>query len=366
MILKELYLKNFRNLSRIEVYCENPINVIWGDNAQGKTNILESIYLLSNLKSFRQSKNIELIKFNESESLISGSVDDKGLVNKLKVNLFSNKRRQILNNCKVEDLTQYLGVLRAVLFTPEEIFTLRGYPVGRRALIDRAVLQTEVIYLKYYQSYLKILKHRNYLLKNKTYTDQILVWNKTLAANGAKIRKYRQNFIERINPILKTVYKSICYDQEDINIKYSIDFKSENELANELIEDLNKNIKKDFSTGITASGPHRDEVFIEINDKPLKFFGSQGQQRSFLLAFKAAQIIDQEKLFGTSPILLLDDLSSELDDCRQSNFLNFLIKQNCQVFLTTVQPKKFIQFIDDKADYFSIKNGFLSKNKKFF
>ncbi len=357
MILNSLAIRQFRNLDHLELDWNESFNVIWGRNAQGKTNILEAIYLLGQLKSFRQSRGSELIQHGEHQAKLTGQIKRDDVIHKLELHVHVNGRTPRINGKTVQRLSQYLGHLRAVLFTPEELGIVRGYPAGRRALLDRAVLQSDPTYLERVQEYERILRQRNQLLKDQATATELDSWSEALANMGGRIRSDRLQYISRLRPHLKEVYRNITQQTEEVDIEYSVAVANTGQLVGQLADALKDQAQRERQLGQTLSGPHRDDLNLYIDRLPLKTFGSQGQQRSFLLAYKAAQVIEQEGTLGEAPLLLLDDLASELDRERQSGFVEFLLERNMQVFITTASPADLTDAVRRQADYFYVDHG---------
>lgn len=357
MILKNLALRKFRNLCEVNQEWNQNFNIIWGKNAQGKTNLLEAIYLLGYVKSFRPARNQEMICQFEKQASLKGKLISKGVNHQLEIKLTANGRTLRINGKPVQRLKQFFGYLRPILFTPEELGIVKGYPSGRRSLIDRAILHVDNNYLDSYQQYERILKQRNQLLRQQAHDQELQPWTAALINAGVQIRHSRIIYVERIRPLLKEVYQSIVGTVETADCIYSCIQKHEEKLKEEFKADLERKRARERQLGQTLVGPHRDDLDFYVDGHSLKTFGSQGQQRSFLLAFKAAQVLDQQKLFGESPILLLDDLASELDMERQSRFVDFLIKQRTQVFLTTASPEILAEAVKNQAGYYKVEQG---------
>jgi DNA replication and repair protein RecF len=357
MILNNLALLRFRNLIEVNQDWNQNFNIIWGKNAQGKTNLLEAIYLLGYVKSFRPARHHEIICQHEEQAFLKGQLTSQGVNHQLEIKLTPNGRTLRVNGKPVQRLKQFFGYLRPVLFTPEELGIVRGYPAGRRSLLDRAILHVEKNYLDYYQQYERILKQRNQLLKRQAREQELQPWTVALINAGVQIRHSRIIYVERIRPLLKDVYQNIVGSSETADCIYSTIQKHEDELKEEFAAELDRKHIKEKQLGQTLVGPHRDDLDFYVDGQSLKTFGSQGQQRSFLLAFKAAQVLDQQMLFGEPPILLLDDLASELDMERQSRFVDFLIKQRTQVFLTTASPEILAEAVKNQAGYYRVDQG---------
>ncbi|MDT8442211.1 MAG: DNA replication/repair protein RecF [Desulfuromonadales bacterium] len=357
MYLQQLRVYQFRNLDTAELNWNRSFNVIWGQNGQGKTNVLEAIYLLAHLKSFRQSRSGELIRFGEEQAQLAGKVEQQDGICNLQLRLDREGKKPTVNGKSVSRPADFLGKLRVVLFTPEEMVIIRGYPAGRRALLDRAVLQTDAAYLVRYQDYARILKQRNSLLKTGASDALLQPWTTALIQAGSRLRHDRQQFLERFQPTLQHIYRDICGGREQVDLRYSVAPKGEQQLQEELTEECRKNLLREKSLGQTLCGPHRDDLEPQLDGRSLRSFGSQGQQRSFLLAFRAAQVIDLQRQFGSPPVLLLDDLASELDTQRQTGFIEFLHRQSGQVFLSTATSAGISKIAPEETNYYRVADG---------
>ena len=360
MILDNLKLRCYRNLAHIDVSWSGHFNVIYGQNAQGKTNLLEAIYLLGHLKSFRGARGRELIEHDAETAWVGAEVDKKGVRHRLEIGLQKNGRNPCVNGKTVKKLSDFLGYMRAVIFTPEELNSVKGFPAGRRALLDRAILQTDPVYLDRVQEYDRILRQRNQLLKQQVDDRQLAPWTESLVRTGSRIRQDRLNYLTRFIPRLSRVYREITAGSESASLKYTVEENSIEALSGYLVEALQRLASRERKLGLTLAGPHRDDLDFLVDDRSLRSFGSQGQQRSYLLAFKAAQVMDLENELQDPPVLLLDDLASELDLRRQEGFFNFLLQRNGQIFLTSAQQTLLTDAVRQKASYYKVDQGQVS------
>jgi DNA replication and repair protein RecF len=357
MYIENISLKNYRNIKNIEFSPKKKINVIYGKNAQGKTNILEAIYILANLKSFRGTKNEELIKHNENYSCIKATVYSKLVKREIKVIIEKKSKNVKIDNKKPESSSDFFGYLRPVLFSPDENFLLKGSPSEKRILLDRAIFQASPVFLNRLLEYNRFLKQRNRLLKEGKKQTEQQPWTEGLVSAGSHLRFERQQYLKRILPIFKEVFEKISDGIETADILYPSAHRSKKELEEEFYLELRKTEERELIMGQTITGPHRDDPTFLINGYPIRQYGSQGQQKSFMLAFKIAQIIDLEKLLGQPPVLLLDDITSELDSFRKKFFFDFLKDCNGQVFLTTTEKKFFFNKEIEKYQSFLVTKG---------
>lgn len=360
MILNNLKLRCYRNLKEVDITWNGHFNVVYGRNAQGKTNLLEAIYLLGHLKSFRGARGQELINHAFETAWVSALVTQGRVEHRLEIGLQKSGRNPRIDGKTVQKLSQFLGYFRTVLFTPEELTNVRGFPAGRRAMLDRAILQTESAYLDRVQDYDRILRQRNQLLKQQADKQQLLPWTDALVRSGSRIRYDRQNYLARIQPYFTQVYREISGGVESAGLVYSIEQMSLAELTMQLAEALERLAHREKKLGLCLAGPHRDDLVFLIDGRSLRAFGSQGQQRSFLLAFKAAQVMDLEEQFKEPPVLLLDDLASELDSGRQEGFFNFLLNRRGQVFLTSAQQPFLADQVRQTASFFRVDQGMVT------
>jgi DNA replication and repair protein RecF len=360
MILNNLKLRSYRNLENVDLAWNEHFNVIYGQNAQGKTNLLEAVYLLGHLKSFRGARGQDLINHAAETAFISAMVKKGGVAHRLDIGLQKTGRNPRVDGKTVKKLSEFLGFIRTVLFTPEELGNIKGFPAGRRALLDRAILQTEPAYLDRVQEYEKILRQRNQLLKRQAEEEELETWTEALIRSGSRIRHDRQLYLKRFKSLLCQVYKEITGGIESAGINYSIEVESLESLSDHMKASFERLATREKKLGLTLAGPHRDDLDFLVEERSLRSFGSQGQQRSFLLAFKAAQVMDLEENFREPPVLLLDDLASELDSKRQEGFFDFLLNRRGQVFLTSAQQSQLVGKVKKTASFFKVDQGLVS------
>jgi DNA replication and repair protein RecF len=357
MYISKIIIRYFRNIENLQFCPNNHFNIFFGKNAQGKTNILEAIYLLANLKSFRGAKNEDLIKHGQDNCYIDGSVFSNHVKREIKLEIYKNIKKPSIDNKKPNSASEFFSYLRPVLFSPEEVFLLKGYPIGRRSLLDRAVFQASPVYFNKVVEYNRFLKQRNKLLKEGKKLTETDPWTEGLVTAGVRVRLERKKYIERILPQFRETFLEITDGTESADIVYPIMGDSENELRHHFFKDLKKTAEREVIFGQTLVGPHRDDLLFQINGYPARQFGSQGQQRSFILAFKTSQIMDLEKIIGEPPILLLDDMTGELDMFRQKFFFNFLKRRQGQVFITTTDIQPLLKSGIKNGRFFRINQG---------
>lgn len=359
MFLRNLFLTNFRNFSRVEIQPSQNCNIFWGNNAQGKTNILEAIYLLSHLKSFRSIKNENLIEHNKSQANITAVVEKNGVKNFISVGLGSADKIYKLNDKHLANTGELIGFFKTVLFAPEEVNLVRSLPARRRALLDRAIFFTAPEYLELARDYQRQLKQRNRLLKEVRKTEELIPWTEGLIINGARLRRARLNYLNRLIPLLRENYAAICQRSEQVDVSYP--YSTDSNLEEILRGEFTAVSERERRYQQTLCGPHRDDPLFLLEGKSLKNYGSQGQHRSFMLAFKCAQVMDLEQQTGETPVLLLDDLGSELDPSRRQAFFNFVLQRQGQVFLTTTDISFLDGVIDSSARQFYFTAGVIKE-----
>jgi DNA replication and repair protein RecF len=371
MQIKKLFVAGLRNFKSIAIEPGNNFNLIYGLNGQGKTNLLEAIFLLGSPRSFRNCKQHELIRHDEKKAVVKGEVESNRVISDIMLTLEQAGRRVEINGKGIARASELHGKLNSVVFSPDDTGMVRNGPDLRRRYLDRAVYMVDIQYLHCWHDYHRILKQRNNLLK-KIDTMGLDIWTDQLATVGAEVIERRHCFVSILNERLKRHYTYISGGSETAEITYRPEgIKATNNrpaIRIELLDLLNRNAKNDERYGTTTSGPHRDDLVFTLNGKLLKSFGSQGQQKSFVLALKMAEIEYLEEIFSESPILLLDDMSSELDSERSRNLLNCLSTKNIQVFITTTERSPAL--LDSAAQncfVFHVQDGNLTfeENKKY-
>ena len=338
MLIKSIYLENFRNYEKQKIELSNNINFFYGNNAQGKTNILESLYFCALGRSFRTYKENELIKFGAENSKIKVEYLKNNRDNEIEINLNNNSKKIIkLNKIKVNKNSELLGNLNLVLFSPDDIIILKQAPALRRKFLDILISQLKPNYIHLLSEYNKVLEQRNAYLKTKN-TEAIDIWDEQLASFAEKIFEYRKNYIEKLKEKMEQIHPKLTNEKEIINIIYNSNFKNKLEFLN----NLKRSLQNDLFKGYTHYGIHRDDFEITINNKSLNIYGSQGQHRTAILSLKIAEmkIIEEEIL--ENPILLLDDVTSELDLERVNSIFN--IVKDYQVFITCTDINSILKF----------------------
>ena len=357
MLLKHLSLTNFRNFQNLTLNPTNGFNVLWGENGQGKTNILEAIYFLGHLKSFRSSSPGNLIRSGTSQTRLKGGVEGKHTVHHLEVTFSSTQRRLAIDSKEISGAGNFLGKLQVILFAPEEVNLVKGGPAGRRALMDRGIFLTTNLFLPRAQEYYRFLRQRNQLLREEKKAAELEPWTEGLIRAGIRLRRDRHQYLDNLNPLLGETYREITAGRENAKIVYSAGTGTEAEMEEVLRGELDRSRDRERRLGQTLAGPHRDDFQFLVNENDLRFFGSQGQQRSFIIALKVAQAGNLEKLTGDPPVLLLDDFTSELDESRREFLLRYLIDRAGQIFISTTDIKDLGGLTLDPGQVFRLRQG---------
>ena len=325
MWITSLEMQNFRNYESQKIEFSENINVFYGDNAQGKTNIIEAIFMCSIGKSFRTSKEKETIKHNEEFSNIVLNYKNKDRDGNIKVQI-SNKKTIFVNGVKVKKLSELLGKVNIVLFTPDDINILKNGPDQRRKFLNMMIGQIRPNYVNILNTYTKVMEQRNNYLKqirdldnkNKINYELLDIWDEKLASLSYKICLYRTEFINKISEKIKDIHKNITENKEEIKIEYITESSDEKKL----LELIKQRRKLDIIKGYTTKGAHRDDFNIYIDGDLVNVYGSQGQHRTAVLSLKMSELEIIKEETGESPILLLDDFMSELDSKRRKNLLS--------------------------------------------
>jgi DNA replication and repair protein RecF len=344
MYIEQLQLKNYRNYDTLEAQFENKVNVILGENAQGKTNVMESIYVLSMAKSHRTSNDKELITWDKEYAKIEGRVKKQHSSFPLQLIISKKGKKAKFNHIEQKKLSQYIGNMNVVMFAPEDLNLVKGSPQVRRRFIDMEIGQVSPVYLHDMGQFQKVLQQRNHylkLLQAKKQNDLTMLDILTEQFNilAAKIVNKRFDFIQLLEKWAVPIHEGISRGLETLKLEYkpSVDVSESEDLSKmvDVFEQRYSKVKnKEIERGVTLFGPHRDDLLFYVNKRDVQTFGSQGQQRTTALSVKLAEIELIRSEIGEYPILLLDDVLSELDDYRQSHLLN-TIKGKVQTFVTT-------------------------------
>lgn len=356
MKINSVKLNNFRNISSMELHATDGVNVIYGENAQGKTNILEAIWLFTGCKSFRGSKDTEFIKFNEDIAKINIDFSDNVRNKKSEIIIGNKKKNVYLNGVSLRSSSELIGSFYAVIFSPSHLSLIKDGPSGRRRFLDTALCQLKPSYAEHIAGYRRALLQRNALLKDLHLSPQLYdildSLDDQLSRYSAAVISERLKYIEILSQYSKQIYAGISENKEYFNVTYSrndiTDINiSVNDLYNLELERIKNARKEDVLYKTTTIGPHRDDIDILINNVSARSFGSQGQQRSCALALKLGESEIIKKITGETPVALLDDVMSELDEKRQDYVLNHI--NDRQVFLTCCDPSQVLRLCGGKS-----------------
>lgn len=362
MKITSLDLTNYRNYTNQSVQLQDGLNVIIGKNAQGKTNLLESIFLCAIGKSPRTTKDKDLIKWDNNFAKVSLNISKKIGKTSIDLYLFSNQNKAIkIDKIGIKKIGQLLGTFNAIYFSPDELKLIKESPDERRRFMDIDLSQFDKNYFYSLNHYNQVLQQRNKLLKNpdqNVIKETLPIWDEQLSTYGATIILSRLKLIESLKVSAKKIHKYLTSDAEDLDLSYvGYTAQNEKELKELLQRKLKENIEKDIHLGYTTVGPHRDDIKISANNIDLRSFGSQGQQRTASLTLKLAELETFKERLGEYPVLLLDDVLSELDENRQTKLLEFI--KPIQTLLTCTD----FEFNIPHTKYF-INNGQIENIKK--
>lgn len=341
MILKSVELNNFRNYESLHMELDSGTNILYGDNAQGKTNILESIYVSGTTKSHKGSKDREMIRFGCEESHIRTIVEKGGVDYQIDMHLKKNRSKGIaINRIPIRKASELFGILNLVFFSPEDLNIIKNGPSERRRFLDLELCQLNKLYLYELTRYNKILNQRNKLLKDIIFRpelkDTLSVWDDQLVESGKKIIEAREEFVREIGFIVQKIHKSLSGNKEELILSYEPDSRAE-----ELEQKMREYRERDLKFGQTTAGPHRDDLSFFVDQVDIRRFGSQGQQRTSALSLKLSEIELVKKSIHETPILLLDDVLSELDSNRQNFLLNSI--HDIQTLITCTGLDEFVK-----------------------
>ncbi len=355
MIVESLSLQNYRNYENLSINFSDGTNIFYGNNAQGKTNILEAVYMSGTTKSHRTSKDMELIRFSEEESHISTMIKKNGISHKIDIHLKNNKSKGVaIDGIPIKKASELFGMINFVFFSPEDLNIIKNGPAEKRRFMDIELCQLNKIYLSDLANYNKIVIQRNKLLKDISFRsdlkDTLDIWDIQLCEYGKKLIEMRESFVERLNHIILDIHHSLSGGKENLKIVYLKNCEKE-----DFMEQLIRNRDKDIKLKTTSVGPHRDDLGFLFDDMDVRKYGSQGQQRCAALSLKLSEIELVKSVTKDTPILLLDDVLSELDKNRQNYLLNHI--HDIQAMITCTGLDEFVncRFSIDKI--FKVTDG---------
>ncbi len=341
MYVESLNINNYRNYDELFITFDKNTNILYGDNAQGKTNILEAIYMSATTKSHRGSKDREIIKIGEEESHIKLCFKKSDINHKIDVHLRKNKNKGVaIDGIPIRRTTELFGLLNVIFFSPEDLSIIKNGPSERRRFLDLELCQLSRLYYQNLSNYHRILNQRNNLLKqivyNKSLMDTLDVWDIQLVDYGSRVIKERKNFISMLNEIIKDIHLKLTSGKEELEIIYDNNVDIEN-----FEKSLKDRLDIDLNYTSTQTGPHRDDIIFKINGIDARKYGSQGQQRTVALSLKMAEIRIVKNIINDNPILLLDDVMSELDVKRREALIDEI--KDIQTIITCTGYDDFIK-----------------------
>lgn len=357
MFIKRLQMLNYRNYNVLDINLGPNVNVFMGDNAQGKTNILEGIYYCAFARSHRTSKDRELIKWNADNALLSVTVGRERLDKRIDISILKDGKKAIqINKIKIKKIGELFGNFNVVMFSPEDLKIIKDSPSIRRKFIDMELCQLQPKYYYNLVQYNKVLNERNSLLRTRNINKDILdVYDMQLVEFGYNIIVERLEYIKKLNKYSAQIHSDITSGKEQIEFKYISTIKDLENIKENFYSILEKNRARDIERGITSVGPHRDDFMVLINDIDTKSYGSQGQQRTAVLTIKFSSLKIIKELTGEHPVLLLDDVLSELDFSRKRYILSTI--GDIQTIITCTGIEDLYEYLDDKSKVFKVKDG---------
>ena len=352
MKIKSLRLKDYRNYNLLKLDFDAAANIFYGDNAQGKTNILEAVYLSGITKSHRGAKDRDLIRFGKEEAHIETVVEKKGIEYQLDMHLKKNSPKGIaVNKIPIRKASELFGIVNLVFFSPEDLNIIKNGPSERRRFVDMELSQLDRVYLSDLYNYNRVVNQRNHLLKGGRDSGNIVdTWDLQLIQYGNKIIERRKEFIKQVNEIISSVHKKLTGSKEDIQLIYE---PSNGNLT--LEQTLIKNRERDMRIKSTSVGPHRDDICFMSGDLDIRRFGSQGQQRTAALSLKLSEIELVKQAIKDTPVLLLDDVLSELDKHRQNYLLDSI--NDIQTLITCTGVEDFVNHRFSINKVFHVRDG---------
>lgn len=358
MYIKSIELMDYRNYPSLCLEFEKGTNILYGDNAQGKTNILEAIYVAATTKSHKGSKDSEMIHFGKEEAHIRTYLEKEGVNTRVDMHLRRSKSKGIaIDSQKIKKAADLLGLCNVVVFSPEDLNLIKEGPAGRRSFVDMELSQIDSFYLYNLSNYNKIINQRNQLLKdlyfNPALRETLSIWDEQLAGYASKIIERRRQFVDQLNEIIYDIHKKLSGGKEEIKVIYLPDTEE-----GDIVDKLAANREKDIKNKTTSVGPHRDDFGFMVGDIDVRKYGSQGQQRTAALSLKLSEIELVKKITNDTPILLLDDVLSELDSNRQNYLLNSI--GDIQTIITCTGLEEFVNNRFQINRVFKVENGIVT------
>ena len=357
MIIKRFRAENFRNIEKCDIEFSPGVNLLYGKNAQGKTNVVEGIYYFSRGKSFRGREDKELVRFGTEGFRIYVEYEDGCGKESLEYALFGKERLRKKNNYKISKITEMIGSFKAVLFYPDDLSLVKDGPEERRGFLNVAASACYPLYIKYYSDYKKALENRNCILKmmqKGLYIDrqEIDSWSSSMAEYASHIHLFRKDYVERLMKYAGDILKDISDGKEKLSLIYESHIPSEMtdraEIKAEYENIFSSSLDREIAAGVTLFGPHRDDIEIKINGKSARSFALQGQQRSIVLALKLSEGEVIREICGEYPVFLFDDVLSELDEKRRNYVLTGIGER--QIIITSCEPDECLGFTDSEIE----------------
>ena len=359
MLVKEIVLKDFRNYENLELSFDSSKNIFIGENGQGKTNILEAIFLCAFARSFKTNIAAEMIRFNCESASVKTVIESEELEKEINIILHKSGKKMIKKDGKIlNKTTELLSNLIVIIFSPEDLRIIKDNPEKRRYFIDREICQIRPKYQDALKKYNDLLKQKNALLKEQREDidiDLLDVYDEQLAELGKVIIKQREEFIKLLGEKTSRIQKEISGGREELVVEYKKNCEEGN-----ILERIKENRERDIFFGYSGTGPHRDDIEFFLKGKEVRKYGSQGQQRTVALALKLAEIEIVRDIVGENPVLLLDDVLSELDENRQKYLLNEI--ENVQIFVTTTEKNSLFFENPRNISIFNVSGGTAQKN----
>ncbi|PWK16614.1 DNA replication/repair protein RecF [Tumebacillus permanentifrigoris] len=367
MWLKALELRDFRNYESLQLFDLSPrVNIFVGQNAQGKTNVVESVLMLAVAKSHRTSRDAEVIRFEAETALVQGMVEREDRTLKLDLHMLAKGKKSRVNGVEKRKMSDFVGHLNVVLFAPEDLQLIKGGPQLRRRFLDVEIGQVSPQYLYNLSQYQKVLLQRNTLLKEiskkEKKEDLLAIWDEQLCVYGAKVVQKRYEFVEKLEHFARDIHSRISGGKELLSFRYvnSFDLLEGADVTERFFETLQSKRRQDILRGTTSVGPHRDDLEVRIDDREVHTYGSQGQQRTASLSMKLAEIELIRAEVGEYPVLLLDDVLSELDSERQLHLVESM-GERVQTLITTTTTYGLEQFMQEQAHVYRVEHGVICR-----
>ncbi len=363
MYIESVELENYRNYETLHIDFHKGTNVLYGDNAQGKTNVLEALYLGGTTKSHKGSKDKEIIRFGQEEAHIKLTVSKQDVCYRIDMHLKRNKSKGVaVNKIPIHKASELFGILHVVFFSPEDLNIIKEGPSARRRFLDLELCQLNKLYVHNLVQYNKVVLQRNKLLKDlamgQSGEDTLDIWNIQLARFGKEVIKYRRVFVNQLNELIAGIHQNLSGGQENLEIRYEPNVTEET-----FEEELEKNRFQELRQKTTLAGPHRDDLSFLVNGMDVRKYGSQGQQRTAALSLKLSEIDLVRRLTGEEPVLLLDDVLSELDGSRQNQLLSVI--RRTQTIVTCTGLDDFIDRHVQIDKIFKIVNGTVAEEHEY-